>query len=53
MPETDARLWTAEETADYLGVPINTLYSWRSRGTGPRGYRVGRHIRYDRADVRR
>ena len=45
------RLLTAQEVADILGVPITTLYQWRSRGHGPVGYRVGRHVRYASADV--
>jgi excisionase family DNA binding protein len=44
-------LLTPHEVALYLGVPLQTLYAWRYRGDGPRGYRVGRHVRYRRADV--
>ncbi|MBP2471500.1 putative DNA-binding transcriptional regulator AlpA [Crossiella equi] len=46
------RLWTAEETASFLGVPLKTLYQWRWKGTGPRGRKVGRHLRFDPAVVR-
>ncbi len=45
-------LWTAEELATFLGVPVATLYQWRYRRIGPRACRVGRHLRYDPADVR-
>lgn len=45
------RLMSLAEVADHLGVPIKTLYTWRSRGQGPPGYRIGRHVRYRRADV--
>jgi excisionase family DNA binding protein len=41
------KLMTAEEVAEYLGIPINTLYQWRHKGCGPPAYRVGRHLRYD------
>lgn len=41
-----------EELAEYLGVPIKTLYKWRQQGTGPCSVRVGRHIRYFVGDVR-
>ena len=55
-PETPApaasRLWTIEETSTYLGIPVGTLYQWRTRGRGPRSYRVGRWARYDPAEVR-
>lgn len=46
------RLWGVREVAEYLGVPIATLYQWRYHGYGPRGGRVGRHVRYDPDDVR-
>ncbi len=49
--ETFDRLLTVEELADYLGVPIATLYQWRHRREGPPGFRVGRYIRYQRTDV--
>lgn len=42
---------TAAEVAEHLGVPVATLYQWRYRREGPRGLRVGRHLRYRRADV--
>jgi excisionase family DNA binding protein len=40
-----------QELADLFGIPIRTIYNWRNRGTGPRGYRIGRHVRYRRSDV--
>ena len=46
------KLLSVEEVADYLGVPVNTLYQWRHKGTGPVAYRVGRFLRYDPAQVR-
>jgi excisionase family DNA binding protein len=45
------RLLTVAELADYLGVPPATLYQWRHRGEGPRGFRVGRHLRYRWSDI--
>lgn len=45
-------LWTVEEVSAYLGVPVATLYQWRHRRIGPRASRVGRHLRYDPADIR-
>lgn len=38
-------LATAEEVADFLGVPLNTVYVWSSRGGGPPLIKVGRHLR--------
>ncbi|MEV4810272.1 helix-turn-helix transcriptional regulator [Micromonospora avicenniae] len=49
---TIERLWTVQDVAAFLGVPVGTLYQWRYRRTGPRAARVGRHLRYDPADVR-
>lgn len=45
------RAGTPAEVADYIGVPLPTLYVWNSKGTGPRYYRAGRHCRYRWADV--
>src|SRR6266851_5180248 len=45
------RLFSAEEVAGYLGVPVKTLFQWRYKGVGPRGLRVGRHVRYRSNDV--
>ncbi|MBG0567388.1 helix-turn-helix transcriptional regulator [Actinoplanes aureus] len=50
--ETVEDLWSIERTSRYLGVPVGTLYQWRHRRTGPRARKVGRHLRYDPADVR-
>ena len=44
-------LMTVEELADYLSVPVKTVYRWRLTGAGPRGAKVGRYIRFRRADV--
>ncbi len=44
-------LLSPAELADYLGVPVQTVYQWRHRGEGPPGYRVGRHVRYRWSDV--
>jgi excisionase family DNA binding protein len=44
-------LMTVEQVADYLNVPVKTVYRWRLTGTGPRGARVGRYVRFRRSDV--
>ncbi|WP_200213391.1 helix-turn-helix transcriptional regulator [Micromonospora coerulea] len=44
-------LASADEVAEFLGVPVATLYQWRHRGVGPRGARIGRHLRYRWDDV--
>ena len=50
LPE---RYLTPVDVADLFGVPVETVYQWRRKGTGPRGFRVGRHLRFDPEDVRR
>ena len=45
------RLFSPEEVAGYLGVPVKTLFQWRYKGVGPRALRVGRHLRYRAEDV--
>jgi excisionase family DNA binding protein len=49
---TADRLWTVRDVAAYLGVPMSTLYAWRTEGKGPAGRRVGRYVRYRPEDVR-
>jgi excisionase family DNA binding protein len=39
-------LLSPEELASLLGVPVKTVYRWRSRGEGPVALKVGRHVRY-------
>jgi len=41
-----SKLWTIQDLADYLSIPVNTLYQWRSKGYGPQGRRIGRYVRY-------
>lgn len=49
--ELPTQLWTRQQCADYLGVPVQTLSVWRMDGRGPRAFKVGRYLRYDPADV--
>lgn len=48
---SESKLLTLQEVADYLSVPPATLYAWRHKGTGPKGLRVGRHVRYRKNDL--
>jgi len=45
------KLWTVQDVAEYLGVPVATLYQWRSHGYGPEGRRIGKYLRYKPDDV--
>jgi excisionase family DNA binding protein len=47
----DERLLSPSDLAAYLRVPLQTVYGWRCRGGGPRGYRIGKHVRYRQVDV--
>jgi excisionase family DNA binding protein len=42
---------TAEEAAQYLKTSTSTLAKRRVHGTGPRFVRIGRMVRYRRADL--
>ena len=42
---------TAAELAAELGIPKQTIYKWRTEGKGPRGHKLGRHLRFARRDV--
>ncbi|WP_299436786.1 helix-turn-helix domain-containing protein [uncultured Rhodospira sp.] len=44
-------LMTQGQAAAYLSKTVRTLERWRRDGVGPRYLRVGRTIRYRRADV--
>jgi excisionase family DNA binding protein len=50
-PETSDPLWDMDEVSTYLKVPKRTLYRWRTHNYGPRGIRVGRHVRYRQSAV--
>ena len=45
------RLLSPQELADYLDVPVKTIYSWRYYRKGPPGFRVGKHVRFRWRDV--
>lgn len=45
-------IMTGPEVAEYLRLPsVRTLYQWRYLSKGPKGSRVGRHLRYRKIDV--
>ena len=35
-----------EELAEYLGVPVTTIYDWRTNGKGPPAYRFGKRLKF-------
>ena len=50
-PMDFTELWDIDEVANYLGVPKQTIYSWRQKSYGPQGFRVGKHLRWRAATV--
>ncbi len=46
-------LLSPTELAEYLNLPVKTIYTWRHTGHGPQGFRAGRHVRYREEDVQR
>ncbi|MFD3474016.1 helix-turn-helix domain-containing protein [Streptomyces sp. NPDC058695] len=47
------RYLTPDDLVDMFDLPsVETVYQWRRKRVGPRGFRVGRHLRYDPDDVR-
>lgn len=47
----DNEMLTLPEACRYLRVPEGTLRYWRHIGCGPRSFKVGRHVRYWKADL--
>jgi len=51
-PETAlGRVLTLPQLAAQLGVTVQTLHDLRSQGRGPRGFRVGREVRFRVSEV--
>lgn len=44
-------VYTTSELASHLGVPVQTLHDLRHAGRGPRGFRVGRELRYRLSEI--
>lgn len=44
-------LMSPDEVAEYLNISIDTIYAWRYRLSGPPCMKVGRHLRFHKAEV--
>lgn len=44
-------LATAQQVAEYLGVPVETLHNWRTKKCGPPAAKIAGKLRYAWADV--
>lgn len=40
-----------EQVADHFGVTVETVKFWRKHGRGPRGYRIGKYVRFKWSEV--
>lgn len=45
-------LLTIDELSEYLGIPVASLYDWRTDGVGPKAVKLGRALRYRQSSVR-
>ena len=45
-------LMTMTDLAEYLGIPVSTIYDWRTNGHGPVAHRFGKHLKFALSDVR-
>jgi hypothetical protein len=47
MPEqTLEQLLTVAQLSELLVIPQETLYKWRYLDRGPKGMKIGKHLRY-------
>jgi excisionase family DNA binding protein len=44
-------LLSPDQLAEYLGVPVSSVYRWNYIKSGPTAMKVGRHVRYRKSDV--
>ena len=54
MPDTLTvpRDWMSpQDLANWLGVPVKSVYVWNSTRTGPQSTKIGKHVRYSRQSV--
>ncbi|GAA3604331.1 hypothetical protein GCM10022223_19960 [Kineosporia mesophila] len=51
QPRRIAPLWSVADVSEYLQVPVQTLYTWRSQGGGPPARKIGKYLRYLPDDV--
>ncbi|TQL50579.1 excisionase family DNA binding protein [Ornithinicoccus hortensis] len=50
-PVDERKLWWIDDVALYLGVPRQTIYSWRQKNYGPPAIKVGKHLRWHPSTV--
>jgi Helix-turn-helix domain len=50
-PNPGDEMLALQEACRFLRVPEGTLRYWRHLGSGPRSFKIGRHVRYWRTDL--
>jgi excisionase family DNA binding protein len=50
-PRFESEYMTTDELAAYIRTPAETVRYWRHMGAGPKAFKLGRRVLYDRADV--
>ena len=50
--EAQFELLTPAQVATLLDTNVATLQCWRQKGCGPVYHKLGKHVRYTRADVK-
>ena len=46
------RLLSVTGLSEFLGIPVSTIYDWRTHGKGPMAYRLGKHLKFMVCDVK-
>jgi len=52
QPEPDPLLGVPDLCEEF-GVTRSAIYKWRERKTGPKGFKIGRYVKYRRSEVNR
>jgi predicted DNA-binding transcriptional regulator AlpA len=50
MGANDDEWMSLQDIADDLAIALSSLYAQRAKGIGPRGHKIGKHVRVRRED---
>ena len=45
------QLWSIEQVAEFLNLPVGTIRKQRVEGKFAPGYRIGKHVRWKRSEL--
>ena len=51
--EAELELLDTKEASEFIRIPEGTLVQYRHRGRGPAYIRLGRHVRYEKKELKR